>query len=36
MDQFKDLYKEVEGLKNVGYNIGEIKKDIFNMEDEKE
>lgn len=36
MDQFKDLHKEAEGLKNAGYNTGEIKKDISNMEDEKE
>lgn len=36
MDQFKELHKEAEGLKNAGYNTGEIKKDISNMEDEKE
>lgn len=36
MDQFKELHKEAEGLKNAGYNTSEIKKDISNMEDEKE
>jgi hypothetical protein len=36
MEQFKELHKEAEGLKNSGFNTGEIKKDISNMEDEKE
>ena len=36
MDQFKDLHKQAEGLKSSGFSTTEIKKDISNMEDEKE
>ncbi|BFZ00683.1 hypothetical protein BsWGS_03721 [Bradybaena similaris] len=36
MDQFKELHKQSEQLKNSGFNTGEIRKDITNMEEEKE
>ncbi|WAR28260.1 IFT81-like protein, partial [Mya arenaria] len=36
IETFKDLHKQAEGLRNSGYNTGEIRKDISNMEDEKE
>ena len=36
MDQFKDLHKQAEKLRNSGFNTDEIRKDISNMEDEKE
>lgn len=36
MDQFKELHKQSEHLKNSGFNTGEIRKDIANMEEEKE
>ena len=36
IDVFKDLHKQAENLKNSGYNTSEIRKDISNMEDEKE
>ena len=36
MDQFKDLHKQAEKLRSSGFNTGEIRKDISNMEDEKE
>ncbi|GFO11516.1 intraflagellar transport protein 81-like protein [Plakobranchus ocellatus] len=36
MEQFKDLHKQSEHLKNSGFNTGEIRKDITNMEEEKE
>ncbi|KAK3094389.1 hypothetical protein FSP39_001105 [Pinctada imbricata] len=36
MDQFKELHKQAEGLKSTGFSTSEIKKDISNMEDEKE
>ena len=36
MEQFKDLHKQSEQLKNSGFNTGEIRKDITNMEEEKE
>ncbi|XP_020603042.1 intraflagellar transport protein 81 homolog [Orbicella faveolata] len=36
MEQFKELHKTVEQLRTSGLSTGEIKKDIVNMEDEKE
>ncbi|RMX60935.1 hypothetical protein pdam_00003457 [Pocillopora damicornis] len=36
MEQFKDLHKTVDQLRTSGLSTGEIKKDIVNMEDEKE
>ena len=36
METFKDLHKQAETLKNSGFNATEIRKDISNMEDEKE
>lgn len=36
MEQFKELHKQAEKLRNSGFNTGEIRKDISNMEDEKE
>lgn len=36
MEQFKELHKTVEELRTSGLSTGEIKKDIVNMEDEKE
>lgn len=36
MEAFKDLHKQSEALKNSGFNTGEIRKDIQNMEEEKE
>ncbi|XP_041356765.1 intraflagellar transport protein 81 homolog [Gigantopelta aegis] len=36
MDQFKDLHKQADNLKASGFNTTEIRKDISNMEDEKE
>ena len=36
MDQFKDLHRQSEQLRNSGFNTGEIRKDITNMEEEKE
>ncbi|XP_028405978.1 intraflagellar transport protein 81 homolog isoform X1 [Dendronephthya gigantea] len=36
MEQFKEFHKELERLKSSGYSTGEIKKDIVNMEDERE
>ncbi|KAL3848360.1 hypothetical protein ACJMK2_019225 [Sinanodonta woodiana] len=36
IEQFKVLHKQAETLKSSGYNITEIRKDISNMEDEKE
>ncbi|XP_069105336.1 intraflagellar transport protein 81 homolog isoform X1 [Argopecten irradians] len=36
MEQFKELHKQSDNLKNSGYNTTEIRKDISNMEDEKE
>lgn len=36
IETFKELHKSSEGLKNSGYNTAEIRKDISNMEDEKE
>ncbi|GFR67031.1 intraflagellar transport protein 81-like protein [Elysia marginata] len=36
MEQFKELHKQSEHLKNSGFNTGEIRKDITNMEEEKE
>lgn len=36
MEQFKELHKSVEQLRTSGFSTGEIKKDIVNMEDEKE
>ncbi|CAL1528609.1 unnamed protein product [Lymnaea stagnalis] len=36
MEQFKELHKQSEQLKNSGFNTAEIRKDITNMEEEKE
>lgn len=36
MEQFKEQHKTVEQLRTSGFSTGEIKKDIANMEDEKE
>lgn len=36
MEQFKELHKQSENLKNSGLNTAEIRKDITNMEEEKE
>lgn len=36
IENFKELHKQAETLKNSGYNTAEIRKDISNMEDEKE
>ena len=36
METFKELHKQAETLKNSGFNTTEIRKDISNMEDEKE
>ncbi|XP_067669483.1 intraflagellar transport protein 81 homolog isoform X1 [Haliotis asinina] len=36
MEQFKELHKQAESLRNSGHTTGEIRKDIANMEDEKE
>lgn len=36
METFKELHKQAETLKNSGFNATEIRKDISNMEDEKE
>ncbi|XP_015780699.1 PREDICTED: intraflagellar transport protein 81 homolog [Acropora digitifera] len=36
MEQFKEQHKTVEQLRTSGFSTGEIKKDISNMEDEKE
>ena len=36
MEGFKDLHKQSEALKNSGFNTSEIRKDIQNMEEEKE
>ncbi|XP_046546796.1 LOW QUALITY PROTEIN: intraflagellar transport protein 81 homolog [Haliotis rubra] len=36
MEQFKELHKQAETLRNSGHTTGEIRKDITNMEDEKE
>ncbi|KAH3805179.1 hypothetical protein DPMN_133475 [Dreissena polymorpha] len=35
-ETFKELHKQAENLRTGGYNTGEIRKDISNMEDEKE
>ncbi|XP_005106145.1 intraflagellar transport protein 81 homolog [Aplysia californica] len=36
METFKELHKQSEQLKNSGFNTSEIRKDITNMEEEKE
>ena len=36
METFKELHKQAETIKNSGFNTTEIRKDISNMEDEKE
>lgn len=36
MEQFKELHKTVEQLRTSGLSTGEMKKDIVNMEEEKE
>lgn len=36
MEQFKEMHKQSEQLKNSGFNTAEIRKDITNMEEEKE
>ncbi|XP_052216960.1 intraflagellar transport protein 81 homolog isoform X2 [Dreissena polymorpha] len=36
IETFKELHKQAENLRTGGYNTGEIRKDISNMEDEKE
>ena len=36
MDQFKELHKQAETVRSSGFNTTEIRKDIANMEDEKE
>ncbi|KAJ8310527.1 hypothetical protein KUTeg_012392 [Tegillarca granosa] len=36
METFKDLHKQSEDLKKSGFNTTEIRKDIANMEEEKE
>ena len=36
MEAFKELHKQAETLKNSGFSTTEIRKDISNMEDEKE
>lgn len=36
MEQFKEYHKELDRLKTSGFSTGEIKKDIMNMEDERE
>lgn len=36
MEQFKELHKQSSQLQNSGFNTTEIRKDITNMEDEKE
>lgn len=36
MDQFKDVHKQASQLHNSGFNTTEIRKDIANMEEEKE
>ncbi|XP_046854329.1 intraflagellar transport protein 81 homolog [Xenia sp. Carnegie-2017] len=36
MEQFKEFHKELERLKASGFSTGDIKKDIVNMEDERE
>uniref|UniRef100_A0A0B7B4J9 Intraflagellar transport protein 81 homolog n=2 Tax=Arion vulgaris TaxID=1028688 RepID=A0A0B7B4J9_9EUPU len=36
MEQFKELHKQSEHFKSSGVNTGEIRKDIANMEEEKE
>ncbi|XP_050404861.1 intraflagellar transport protein 81 homolog [Patella vulgata] len=36
MEQFKELHKQSETLKGSSFNTSEIRKDIVNMEEEKE
>ena len=36
LDAFKDTHKELESTRNSGFSPNEIKKDILQMEDEKE
>ena len=36
MEQFKELHKQSSQLLNSGFNTTEIRKDITNMEEEKE
>ena len=36
INQFKTVHKESEALKNSGYSTGELRKDIEEMENEKE
>jgi len=36
IDEFKDVHKTHETLKNSGFNTADIKKDIASMEEEKE
>ncbi|XP_059177446.1 intraflagellar transport protein 81 homolog [Physella acuta] len=36
MEQFKELHKQFDQLKNSGFSTSEIRKDIANMEEEKE
>ena len=36
MEQFKELHKQSSQLQNSGFNTTEIRKDITNMEEEKE
>ncbi len=36
MEDFKEVHKEYEQLRNSGYNTTDIKKDITSMEEEKE
>ncbi|XP_013415931.1 intraflagellar transport protein 81 homolog [Lingula anatina] len=36
IEEFKELHKQMEQLKNSGFSTQEIRKDIANMEEEKE
>lgn len=36
MEQFKELHKQSTQLQSSGFNTAEIRKDITNMEEEKE
>jgi intraflagellar transport protein 81 len=36
IDDFKEIHKQSETLRNSGFNTADIKKDISSMEDEKD
>ena len=36
IDTFKEVHKEVEGMRNSGFSITEVKNDIKHMEREKD